>query len=174
MELKPLILLKDEDIFPKTSISGKVVYSPRLAVKAIVVDENKKIALTGTKYCLLPGGGVDEGEDNIEAIERECLEEIGCNIKVEKEIGFSEEYREKIGRHQKTVFFLAFVVGKKGKPTTKQVDESNLVTNWYDIEEALNILEKQVSEIPFEDYHACFNVRTHLIALREVRNRGLL
>ncbi len=39
------------------------------------------------------GRGIEEGEDNIEALKRECMEEIGCTITNVRELGVIEEYR---------------------------------------------------------------------------------
>ena len=118
--MKPLLIIKDKDIFPNELAKEDVVYKLRSAVKAVVVDSDGKIALVGKKYRLLPGGGVEEGETFVDAVKRECREEVGCNIEIDNEIGFTEEYRAQIGRRQETHFFLAHLVGEKGKPQTTQ------------------------------------------------------
>ncbi len=167
--MKPILVIKDKDIFPNEVAKEDVVYKIRLAVKAVVVDSDGKIALVGKKYRLLPGGGVEEGENIVDAVKRECSEEVGCNIEIDKEIGFTEEYRAQIGRHQQTHFFLARVVGEKGSPETIQDDEQGIEVDWYDLDDAIALLEKEVIEIPFASYHSCFNVRTHLVILKELK-----
>ncbi|MCX6755514.1 MAG: NUDIX hydrolase [Candidatus Nomurabacteria bacterium] len=167
--MKLLLVIKDKDIFPNEVSKEDVVYKIRSAVKAIVKDSHGKIALVGTKYRLLPGGGVEEGETFVNAVKRECREEVGCNIEIDKEIGFTEEYRAQIERHQQTHFFLAHVVGEKGKPETTQNDEQGIEVDWYELDSAIALLEKEVIEIPFLSYHSCFNVRTHLVILRELK-----
>jgi len=53
-------------------------YLVREVGRAVVVDEDKKIALlyvSKENYYKLPGGGIEEGEDKISALKRECLED---------------------------------------------------------------------------------------------------
>lgn len=167
--MKPIILLTDEDIFPKNFIHKKEwkEFTERVAVKVIVFDNEGKIALCGTKYKLLPGGGVDAGESLEEAGRRECFEEIGCNIQIEKNIGYSEEVRESGKRHQFTHCLVAKIIGEKGEPQSIQEDEKNMKIYWHSLEDTLRILNEQVHSIPFESYNSCFNVRTHLAFLNK-------
>jgi ADP-ribose pyrophosphatase YjhB (NUDIX family) len=72
----------------------------RSGVKGIVVSKNK--LLTIKKYdqvfgadFTLPGGGQEHGENLIESLKREFLEEVGCRIEV-KQFAFVREY---IGRN---------------------------------------------------------------------------
>jgi 8-oxo-dGTP pyrophosphatase MutT (NUDIX family) len=56
----------------------------RNSIKAIIVRDNKLLTIKchdhlGTFY-LLPGGGQHHGETMPEAIKRECMEEIGCDV----------------------------------------------------------------------------------------------
>ncbi|OGI94489.1 hypothetical protein A3A03_00235 [Candidatus Nomurabacteria bacterium RIFCSPLOWO2_01_FULL_40_18] len=171
--MKPLLVLKDKDIFPNAIPKEDIIYKFRLAVKIIVVDPGGKVALVGTKYRLLPGGGVEEGEKIIEAVKRECREEVGCNIEIDKEIAFTEEYRAQIARHQQTHFFLTHLVGNKGVPETTQENEQGIEVDWYKLDDAIVLLEKEVVEIPHESYNACFNARTHFAVLKELKNLGI-
>ncbi|MBN2830632.1 MAG: NUDIX domain-containing protein [Candidatus Cloacimonetes bacterium] len=57
----------------------------RNSIKAIIIRDNKLLTIKchdhlGTFY-LLPGGGQNHGETMLEAVKRECLEEIGCEVK---------------------------------------------------------------------------------------------
>ncbi len=171
--MKPLLVIRDKDIFPNELIKEDTVFKFRCAVKAVIKDSDGKIALVGTKYRLLPGGGVEEGETTREAIKRECIEEVGCNIEIDKEIGFTEEYRAQIGRRQETHFFLAHLVGEKGKPQTTQDDEQGIEVDWYRLEDSITLLEKEVLEISPMSYHSSFNVRVHLVVLKELKKLGV-
>ena len=58
----------------------------RLSVKAIIVRDDALLVLkcrdhTGDWY-LLPGGGQEHGETVHEALNRECREEVGCEIEI--------------------------------------------------------------------------------------------
>jgi len=60
----------------------------RSGVKGIVIRNNKLLTikkydqLFGTDYTL-PGGGQEHGENLIDALKREFLEEVGCHIEVQ-------------------------------------------------------------------------------------------
>ncbi len=172
--MKKLLTLSDKDIFPNTKAPVITTCEERLAVKVVLFDKDNKLALVGTKHRLLPGGGVGLDEHISDAAVREVREEVGCAINIIREIATTEEFREKIGRHQITHFLLARVVGEKGIPETTQKDEQGIVVEWHTLDEAIALLEKQKNEIPFADYNACFNVRTHLDALREFQKTGTL
>ena len=88
--MKPVLILRDRDIFPNF-LEEEIIYIERIAVKVVLRDDEGKIALVGTKYRLLPGGGVEGGESLVEAAIRECKEEVGCNIVIDSEIGKTEE-----------------------------------------------------------------------------------
>jgi 8-oxo-dGTP pyrophosphatase MutT (NUDIX family) len=67
----------------------------RKAVRAIILKENNilMVFLGKTNEYKFPGGGIEENETNEEALTREVLEEIGCNvIKIVKKIGIITEY----------------------------------------------------------------------------------
>jgi 8-oxo-dGTP pyrophosphatase MutT (NUDIX family) len=75
----------------------------RHAARAVVIDENKNVALLPVSkgnYYKLPGGGIDKGESIIDAVKRECIEEIGCEIDIVEELGEIFEYRPKINFKQ--------------------------------------------------------------------------
>lgn len=168
--MEKLLILKDGDIFPEKDKDLKLEFDFRLAVKVVLLDGEGNIALVGTRYRLLPGGGVEEGESLREAAVREVREEVGCHMHLVKEIAVTAEFREKIQRHQETHFFLAGVVGEKGKPSSLQEDEQGMVVEWYTLPNAIALLQKEAKEIPFESYHSCFNVRTHLAVLEANQN----
>ena len=52
-----LLVIRDEDIFGVVSELDDSEYSLRTAVKVILFDQDKNIALVGRRYSLLPGGG---------------------------------------------------------------------------------------------------------------------
>lgn len=56
----------------------------RIRTAALVVREGSILLVThekaGKRYYLLPGGGVEEGEEEKEALKRELIEETGLNV----------------------------------------------------------------------------------------------
>ena len=73
-------------------IENKAEYYVRKGAYIIPI-ENGKIAVAKTpKGYFLLGGGIEPGEDEIESIIRECMEEVGCVAKVDKLLCTAEAY----------------------------------------------------------------------------------
>jgi ADP-ribose pyrophosphatase YjhB (NUDIX family) len=60
--------------------------SPRISVKAVIIQNGRVLALTkhglGGDFYVVPGGGQNRGESLPKALQRECLEEVGLNVDV--------------------------------------------------------------------------------------------
>lgn len=64
------------------------------------------------EYYLLPGGGVDHGEDFKTALKREFMEECNLDVKVEDMIFISEGIAPNGGRHIVNIYFkVSYVSG---------------------------------------------------------------
>lgn len=77
-----------------TNLSAKQF--TRNATRAIVLKGESILLLYTKRYhdYSLPGGGIDEGEDNIDGLIRELKEETGAHsVKDVKEFGLYEEFR---------------------------------------------------------------------------------
>ncbi|CZF82157.1 RNA pyrophosphohydrolase [Grimontia celer] len=80
------------DVLP---LEGKSTFHRR-AARAIVVKEDMILLLFTERYhdYSLPGGGIDEHEDEVQGLVRELGEETGAqNIRNIREFGAYEEYR---------------------------------------------------------------------------------
>ncbi len=166
---KLLLTLRDKDIFPPETIqpSNNTWSYERTAVRFIVIDNEGRMALLGRRHFLIPGGGVEDGESLEDAVKRECLEEVGCDIDIGDEIGMTVEYRQREERYQETHCFTARVKGEKGMPQTTQEDEIGVEVKWLTPIEAKQALEEHKQLIAAEKYNGNFNVRTHLAFLNE-------
>ncbi len=74
---------------------GEEIKEPLERVSAygvILNDENQILVVDVNRKYHLPGGGIDEGEDEEKAIERETLEETGYTIEVIELIGKANQY----------------------------------------------------------------------------------
>lgn len=81
--MKTLKEFKDEKFSPDK-------FEIREAARAVVFDENNFMPLlfvSKHNYHKLPGGGIEKGENKMQGLEREFLEETGCEIEVDREIG---------------------------------------------------------------------------------------
>jgi ADP-ribose pyrophosphatase YjhB (NUDIX family) len=58
----------------------------RVSVKAIIVREERLLVLKcrdeESEWYMLPGGGQEAGETMEQALRRECLEELGCAVRM--------------------------------------------------------------------------------------------
>ena len=119
-------------------------YSVREAVRAVVFDEDKKVALlyvSKENYYKIPGGGIEYGEDKVKALLRECQEEIGCDVEFINEIGFIVEYRRIFNLKQTSYCYLAKVKGQKGTSSfTDSEKEDGFEQLWLPYDEALKTL----------------------------------
>jgi 8-oxo-dGTP diphosphatase len=154
----------------------KAELEPRTAVRVVVFDENRNIAMlhaTRNGYHKLPGGGVEDGEDLMTALQRESREEIGCDIDVESEIGTIVEDRNLVGLLQTSHCFLGKVRGIKGTPDlTEDEIAEGFVTEWMPLEMAIDTLEREYgNEIGDEKrrYLARFMVTRDMTFLKKAR-----
>ncbi len=143
--MKTLITLNPENASDEEIAKFRV----REAARAVVYDKDGKIAVlyvSKENYHKLPGGGIKAGEDIDQALKRECLEEIGCNIEVMGEIGETIEYRKMFGLKQISYVYLANLVGEKGNPNYTEKELANgFEIKWFSLEEALKALEADKS-----------------------------
>ena len=134
----------------------------RQAARALVFDDRERIAFLNVsekKFHKLPGGGIEEGETIIEALKREVLEEVGCEIEINKGVGIIVEYRNKFKLIQLSYCYLAEVNGKVSEPklTSKELADGFKV-GWMTLENAANRLE---TDTPL-DYEGKFIKRRDL------------
>jgi len=120
----------------------------RRAARAILLNESNKIAFLNVskeKYHKLPGGGIEEAEDILDALSRELMEEVGAKAAVINEIGMIIEYRPQF--KQTSYCYLAKVIGKcKDTSFTELELSGGFMLEWKDINEAISILEKDSPE----------------------------
>jgi len=94
-----------------------------------VLEKNDELLLVqheknNCKYYLLPGGGVDYGEDFKTALKREFLEECNLNIEVEDMIFISEGIDPNGDRHIVNIYFkVSYISGK----LQLGLDDTNLI-----------------------------------------------
>jgi len=130
--------------------SPKGVCTYRKAVRAVVMDDLEKIALlhvSKNKYHKLPGGGVEKEEDDMSALKRECLEEIGYAIDVDKKIGWIIEYQKKGTVRQYSQCYRAHSVGDKKTPVfTKEEMNAGFIPLGVSPEEAIDLLKNDTPD----------------------------
>ncbi|MBT3297626.1 NUDIX domain-containing protein [archaeon] len=141
----------------------------REASRAVLLDENNLIPLlfvSKKNYHKLPGGGIDKGENKAKALDRECLEEVGCEIKVTGEIGKIEEFRSKWNLKQTSYCYQGKIISK-GEPnfTEKEASQGFKIV-WLKIDEAILQIENDKPE----GYEGTFIQKRDLIFLKKFKN----
>jgi len=141
----------------------------RNAARAVIQDSDGKVALMYVArdgYYKLPGGGVDEGEDMLEGLRRECQEEAGCNIEVVGEIGSTLEYWKEQNEKQTSYCYFAKVSGDKGIPQfTESEKKRGFEIMWFPYEEALATIKGS----KFIDYGVDYMVPRDTLFLEAAR-----
>ena len=70
--------------------------------RAIIFDDDKRVLLVSQEHegkliWMVPGGGVEEGENSMQAAVREIKEETGLEAEVERLVGiYAKEYKDDI------------------------------------------------------------------------------
>ena len=135
--MEQIALINPENVSEADAVEFKI----REAARAVVFDDENYVALLYASqygYYKLPGGGIEKDEDPEIALKRECAEEIGCNIKIERKLGVVLEYRKRYGLKQTSHCYIAKLIGIKGRPTLMEDEiEEGFQTIWMPIEEAI-------------------------------------
>ena len=138
----------------------------RFSVRSVILLDNNKIVIikvSSENYHSITGGEVNEGEDLIEAVVRESLEESGYDVSIMEKVGYIEYCKPK---YRKIDF--CFLVKSKGEQKPLSLTPTEIAIGHsveeYTIDEAISILEKDVKIMknPVSE--------RSLIFLREVKN----
>ncbi|WP_314589849.1 NUDIX hydrolase [Paenibacillus terrigena] len=120
-------------------------YHIRKAARAIVWNDAKEMALmhvSSDGYYKLPGGGIEAGESNEEALRREVLEEVGVQIEILQELGCTIEYRDHIQQLQFSYGYVTQVQGEMEQPSFTELEQDlGFKLVWVTIEEAARRLK---------------------------------
>lgn len=123
----------------------------RNSVKALIIEENKilftknlsnKEGDKGEIFYILPGGGQNNEETFCEALKRECKEELGARIKVDKialvreYIGKNHEFAEQDKKvHQIEFMFLCRLLSPVNLSLATNMDSEQFDIEWIELSE---------------------------------------
>ena len=171
--MKHIKTIYEKEIFPEKE-EVEIEYRERLTAKAIIFNSDGLIAMVGSKshpYSLLPGGGVDDGEDYEAGIIRELKEEIGCDIEISECVGEIDDYRSLSEKHYITRCFYGKIRGEIGELILVPEEiENGFFVKWVGVESALNLLNQAYSELQqgkVEAYNIAFNILRDKLFLEE-------
>lgn len=147
----------------------------REASRAIIFDEHNLIPMlfvSKHNFHKLPGGGINPGENKIEALIREIREETGCEIEVIGEVGQIVEHRSKWNLKQVSYCYLGKIILKGKLDFTNEEIKDGFQLVWLSLDEAISRIEKEKPE----HYEGSFIVQRDLIFLqkaKEILNKNL-
>lgn len=121
--MKKLLKITQQDIKFQSPLVDTGDFRERKAARAVLLDNAGKVHMLNVSkhgYHKLPGGGIDEGEEIIEALERELMEEVGCKAEIIRQLGYIIEYRDYDELIQTSYCYLARQVGEQQKPNLEQ------------------------------------------------------
>lgn len=160
--------LKDKKFSPNN-------FKIREAARAIVFDENNLtpiLFVSKHNYHKLPGGGIEDGENKMQALRRELLEETGCEIETKQEIGQIIEYRSAINfdldcdLKQTSYCYLGKITNKNNLPN---FDKGEIAEGfklvWLNLEEAIKTLENDKPD----NYEGSFIQTRDLLFLKKAK-----
>jgi 8-oxo-dGTP diphosphatase len=118
-------------------------YIDRPGAYAVIKNNENQIAVIATRRgYFLPGGGIDPGETEMDALHRELMEETGYQISVIAGIGSAVEYIKASGEDQyyriRSRFHLAHLESQTGEGMEQ---DHRLV--WLSQDEAIRLLTRQ-------------------------------
>ena len=143
--MKLLTEITDKEILGTDGLSKA---KPRYKSRAILYNDNNLYAVMYSpkfKLYSLPGGGIEEGESEIEAVRREILEETGYHCDIISELGYVYENRAHCDYTQYSYYYVAKVVGIPEK-TNLDEDENNseMDAQWYNIEDMIHLITSPI------------------------------
>jgi ADP-ribose pyrophosphatase YjhB (NUDIX family) len=118
----------------------------RRATRCVIFDKDDNVALVHFSvhdFYKVPGGGIDDGEEILDALKRECLEEAGVHIEDITLIGTVTEIKKGQKRKQISYCYKANVAGEKKDPAmTEEENEAGALLQWMPIAQAIQKLQK--------------------------------
>jgi 8-oxo-dGTP diphosphatase len=139
--MKLLKTIKDKDLIGN--------YKTREASRAVLFDDKNLIPLlfvSKFNYHKLPGGGIEKGEDKIQALVREIKEEVGSAIEVGVEIGKIIEYRSEFDLKQISYCYLGKVLSKGRQRLEQGEIDEGFKLDWIPLNEAIKLMENDKPE----------------------------
>lgn len=129
---------------------------PKYATRTVLFDQDGKVAIINVKkhgYYKIPGGGIEDGEDILDAARREVQEESGCNCELVSKLGKLETEIPVWGLLDISEGFVATVIGEKTAPNYETWEtERGFAIEWFDdLDTAISTIESNIVSEPGMD-----------------------
>lgn len=120
-----------------------IQYTDRPTVKVAIKNEDKLLILNKG---LLPGGGIDPGESDHDAIIRELQEELCVTVKDIQEIGTIVQYRNLLGKKYLINGYSAVLNTCGGLTNPQDEGEARFTTQWLNLKDAMVYVSESIEE----------------------------
>jgi len=124
-------------------VDTSIQYTDRPTVKVVIKNNNKVLILNKG---LLPGGGIDPGESDQDAITRELQEELGVTVTDVQEIGTVVQYRNLLEKKYLINGYAAELETTGGLTDPQDEGEAQFTIQWLTIEDALAFVTESIEE----------------------------
>ncbi len=142
--MKQICELNDEIILGKP---GRSSAAPRLTARAIVKNADGLYAVMyAEKFGLysLPGGGVEDGEDVLTALNREIIEETGCTCDHIYELGMIYENRATLNYTQESYYYVVHSDHTTTVPDLTDAEKVNRTSvQWHTAKDLRRLISNQ-------------------------------
>ncbi len=142
IDWKIIAELTDKNVLGTDGLSNK---EPRKKARAVLINEDGKYAVMYEEKSglySLPGGGIEDGEDEITAIAREAYEETGCVCDDIKPLGVVSENRFHADITSLSYFFVIHTKTKQNVlHLTKEEAELGTTLEWCSLSEMIHLIK---------------------------------
>lgn len=172
--MKLLAEIFEKDVCPDLDTDPDVLFVDSYSARALMFSDKGEVALMHVakkNFYLLPGGTLDEGEDFEDALYREIMEEVGCEVVVDGVLGDTVEYRDKVGiKKMNRCFFGRAGDSIQDPEFTEEESTNGAEIVWVRPDRLISVVE---SSHP-TGYKGKFTVPRCLAFLNAAKRRGLL